>query len=276
MTSTLVAMFNVMPRSRVLLAALLAIGLAAGAAAQQTGLPIQPNGGAAADGACQVAAHLVHPDFAMPHVASALAHKQLDIVVMGTASSSLGGAQGASKAYPARLQVALAKRFPELKVKVNSYAQPRETAAEMERGLANVIAQSKPNLVVWQTGTADAIRGVDPEDFRVALEEGTDTVLSAGIDLIFMNMQYSPRTESMIALGAYADAMRLVAMQHEVVLFDRNAIMKYWNEVGTFDLSAATKKQDVAERVHNCIGEMLADVIVESAKLTAAANKDIH
>jgi hypothetical protein len=146
----------------------------------------------------------------------------------------------------------------------------------MEQSLLNLIGQSQPTLVIWQTGTADAIRGIDPDEFRTALEEGSDAVSAAGIDLMFMNMQYSPRTETMIALGAYADVMRFVALQHQIVLFDRSAIMKYWNEMGTFDLSAATKKADVAERVHNCIGEMLADVIVESAKLTVSDKKDIQ
>jgi hypothetical protein len=266
MNSTLVAMRDAMPFGRVLHAGLLAGLLATG----------MPAGAGEPDGACQVAAHLAHADFAMPHVAAALKQKQLDVVVIGTASSALAGSGGPSKAYPARLEAALAARFPGVAVKVKTYARPRETAEEMQRGLVNLIAQDKPALVIWQTGTADAIRGIDPADFRLALEEGVDAVLSAGIDLMFMNMQYSPRTESMIALGAYADTMRFVALQHEVVLFDRNAIMKYWNEIGTFDLSAATKKQDVAERVHNCIGQMLADVIVESAKLTAPDNKDIH
>ncbi len=46
----------------------------------------------------------------------------------------------------------------------------------------------------------------------------------------------------MIAIDAYADTMRLVALQREVPLFDRFAIMKHWSELGTFDLYAATKE----------------------------------
>ena len=56
-----------------------------------------------------------------------------------------------------------------------------------------------------------------------------------------MNMQYSPRTESMLGVSAYADIMRWVAQQHGALLFDRLAIMRYWNDPGTFDLYAATK-----------------------------------
>ena len=51
-----------------------------------------------------------------------------------------------------------------------------------------------------------------------------------------MNMQYSPRTEAMLAMGAYADAMHMIALQREIDLFDRFSIMRKWNEAGTFDL----------------------------------------
>jgi hypothetical protein len=225
---------------------------------------------------CITAAGAVGPDFAMPHVAAAIAKKQLDVAVIGSASSELAGPGGSNIAYPTRLEAALRKRLPGVAVKVTTYARPRETAEEMEKKLSRIVADAKPALVVWQTGTADAIRGVDPDDFRLALDDGVDTLQEAGADTIFMNMQYSPRTEAMLAVGAYADAMRMIALQREVVLFDRFGIMKKWNEVGTFDLYAATRKTDVAENVHDCLGRLLANVVVEAAKLTNADKKEIR
>ena len=84
--------------------------------------------------------------------------------------------------------------------------------------------------------------------------------------LVFMNMQYSPRTEAMLAVGAYADAMRIVALQREVILFDRFSIMKRWNENGVFDLYGATRKTNIAERVHDCLGRLLANIVVDAAQ----------
>src|SRR4029077_3642046 len=165
---------------------------------------------------CVTAAGAVAPDFAMPRVAAAIAKKHLDIAVIGSASSDLAGPSGANIAYPTRLQVALSKLLPDVAVKVTTYARPRETAEEMEKKLSRIVAETKPALVVWQTGTADAIRGVDPDDFRLALDDGIDTMQAAGADTVFINMQYSPRTEAMLAVGPYADAMRLLALQREV------------------------------------------------------------
>ena len=71
----------------------------------------------------------------------------------------------------------------------------------------------------------------------------------------------------MIALGTYADLMRRVASQQEMPLFDRFSVMKTWADLGIFDFYAKTKKLDTAEHVHDCIGRLLADLVLESVKL---------
>jgi hypothetical protein len=60
--------------------------------------------------------------------------------------------------------------------------------------------------------------------------------------------------------------MRWVALQQEIPLFDRFAVMKIWADLGTFDFNSSTKKLDMAEHVHDCIGRLLADLIVISAE----------
>jgi hypothetical protein len=223
---------------------------------------------------CMAAAGVATPEFAMPRVAAAIAKKRLDIAVIGSASSELAGPSGTNIAYPTRLQAALTNLLPGVAVKVTTYARPRETAEEMQKKLSRIVNEAKPALVVWQTGTADAIRGVDADDFRVALDDGIATLQQAGVDTVLMNMQYSPRTEAMLAMGAYADAMHLIALQREIDLFDRFSIMRKWNEAGTFDLYAATRKTDVAEHVHDCLGRLLANAVLEAAKLTNVDKKE--
>lgn len=225
------------------------------------------------DGACLVARHLVYTETSLSRVAAAIdKQRALAIVVLGTGSSTLPGPTGAQAAYPARLEAALVRRLPGVTVKVTPVIKQRSVAAEMSTpDVARTIMDAKPDLVIWQTGTVDALRGVDPEEFRDALDGGVEMLNEKGTDVILMNMQYSPRTELMIAGAAYADNIRWVALQREVPLFDRFAIMKHWSELGTFDLYMASKNTDTAERVHDCIGQLLAELIIESAKPAVAA-----
>jgi hypothetical protein len=55
-------------------------------------------------------------------------------------------------------------------------------------------------------------------------------------------------------------------LQQEVPLFERFSIMRLWSDLGTFDLYSATKKLDIAERVHDCIGRLLAELVIAAAK----------
>jgi hypothetical protein len=216
---------------------------------------------------CISAAGVSGPDFGLPKVARAIAQKQLNIAVVGSASSELNGPAGTSIAYPNRLSAALTALLPGIAIKVSTFARARETAPKMQLKLGRIVAESKSALVIWQTGTADAILGIDPEEFRAALDEGVDILQAADVDVVFMNMQYSPRTEAMLAVGAYADAMRIVALQREVDLFDRFSIMKRWHEAGVFDLYGATRSTSIAESVHDCLGRLLADLVIAGVKL---------
>jgi len=229
---------------------------------------------AGAGDACGVAEHLVHADAALPRVAGAIGKsKSLTVVVAGTTSSTLPGAGGQALAYPARLEIALQKRLPGVTVKVISVAKPRQTAADMAEGFPKVLKDEKPALVIWQTGTYDAMRGVGAEVFQTTLEAAVEKLQAGGSDVIFMNMQYSPRTDAVISTAAYADAIRWVALEQAVNLFDRQGVMRQWSELGTFDLLAATKSLDTAAKVHDCIGRLLADLVVEAVSM-GADNKD--
>ncbi len=223
---------------------------------------------------CAVPGYLLFGDSALQRFSAAVQKKQpVKIVVVGTGSSVLPGQDGTNMAYPARLEAALKRRLPSVKATVVAYAKPRQTAAEMSKRLEQLSLDEKPTLVIWQTGTFDAMRGVDGDEFRSSIADGVETVQAKGADVILMNMQYSPRTESMLAVSGYADNMRWVAREREVPLFDRQAIMRHWNDTGSIDLYAATKDVSIAKRVHDCVGRALASLIIDAANLEALEGK---
>ena len=129
--------------------------------------------------------------------------RRLTVAVVGTGSSALAGPDGPSSAYPGRLEAVLRQRLPGVAVKVVTLVRSRQTAEDMAKGMAKLMVDERPDLVVWQSGTTDAIRRIEPDDFRAALDEGIEAVQKAGADIILMNMQYSPRTEIMLALDPY-------------------------------------------------------------------------
>jgi len=230
------------------------------------------NGAAAAAAAeeCDVPESLIPAEIDLTRVAKAISDRhRLDISVVGSGSSVLSGPDGPHFAYPAQLEQVLKERLPGNEIKVTVHIQARQPTQDMAAALPNILAEDQPALVIWQAGTVDALRGVEPDEFRTSLDQGLDVIAGASADAIMMNMQFSPRTESMLNVSSYADVMRWVAEQRGVLLFDRLAIMRYWSDAGIFDLYTATSSYAMAHRVHECIGRALATQIISAGHLDA-------
>jgi hypothetical protein len=247
---------------RAFIAALLAASALAGRA-----LAVDPP-------SCAVPGNLLFSDNHLNRVASAAGkQRQIAITVLGTGSSTLAGAEGPSLAYPARLETALNQKLSNIVVRVLSLTKAGQTADGMRRNMKDLSLDEKPNLVIWQTGTVDAIRRVELDEFRAALENGVEALQAGGSDVMLMNMQYSPRTESMIPVGPYVDQMRAVAQQRDIPLFDRFAVMRFWSDEGAFDFYAAGKDNGLAQRVHDCLGRAIGALVIEDGHLQPFANK---
>jgi hypothetical protein len=216
---------------------------------------------------CEVPDYLLTSESALPKVAEAIkAGHSLDILVLGSRSSTINTTNASdASAYPGRLQAILKEKLPSVAVNVSVEIQAKKTAEEVAADMVKVVEGKKPTLVIWQTGTVDAMRSVDPDDFRGAVDEGVVALREAGTDVVLMNPQYSPRTETMISAPPYLDSMRVVAQQHDVPLFDRFAIMRHWNESGDFDLFSTVHGIELAKRVHDCLGRALSQFVINAA-----------
>jgi hypothetical protein len=232
-----------------------------------------PSATPAAPAACEVPDYLLATESQLPKVADAVkSGKVLDILVIGSRSTSIPAHEDAS--YPARLQAILQERLkekqPALQVRVSVEIQSKKTAEEAAPSFVKLMETKKPTLVIWQTGTVDAMRSIDPDEFRSAVTEGIAALQNAGSDVVLMNLQYSPRTETMISVPPYLDNMRVVAQEHDVPLFDRFAIMRQWNDQGQFDLFSPTRGIELAKQVHDCLGRALAQFVIDAAHVGPA------
>lgn len=224
---------------------------------------------AAAPQSCDPPAFLLSSEYQLPKVAEAVkTDHRLDIMVVGSRSATIASVEGAG--FPSRLEAALREKLPGVTVNVNLQLQIKKTAEDVVKEIGSLLEGKKPNLVVWQTGTVDAMRSVDTDDFRSAVDDGVAAMQKNGADVVLMNLQYNPRMDGMIGTSPYIDVMRVVAQQREIPLFDRYGLMHYWNENGSFDLFSSVHGVELAKRVHECLGRALATFVIESAHINPA------
>lgn len=223
------------------------------------------------DERCAVPAELIETSATLPRAALAIKRGRLDVMVLSGAPAQTA-AGGTLHKYPFFLEQALRHRLRDVEIRVFSRAEPRRTVMEIIPGLPRLIDELKPDLVVWQSGTIEALRGIDPDGYGRKLDAGIDMMQSRGADVLLINPQFSPRTDFMIDSTSYTEHMRWVAQTRDVPFFNRFEVMRHWSESGAFDL-AAVGDNGTFEQVHRCIGQLIGEIIVHTAALNRNAGR---
>jgi hypothetical protein len=194
--------------------------------------------------------------------------RRLKIVALGSSSTLGMGASGPEAAYPARLEAALKAHLPFAAIQVVNKGMSRQSARQMLDRLASDVLSERPSLVVWETGTAEAVRGAEVDDFVNALLAGVDKMGEAGIDVLMMDTQYSRSTARIINFQPYVDAIGQVAGMRDLVLFPRYLVMRTWVDEDRFSFAdkspAETRK--IADQFYDCLGRLLARTIAKTLK----------
>jgi hypothetical protein len=233
---------------RLVYAILLFAGSCVGAAAQ-TPAPaaVSPPPGAqatpqtAAPDLCAAPPDIAGPETHFPHVAEAVrAGKSLDVLAIGSATMA-GPRSGTDGSFPYRMAALLRIAFPGVPLHLTLHVARGVTAADMLGSLRTELATHSYQLVLWQTGTVEA-----------------------NGDLVLIDPQYSRFLRANANLDPYLEVMQQAAGLPDVALFHRYDLMKYWVDAGQIDLERAARgqRQVVADALHNCLGQALAQILV--------------
>jgi acyl-CoA thioesterase I len=214
---------------------------------------------------CAVPQHRFDFEPKFPNTLAALDKGEAVIIVVIGGGSTAGRAAGAAdKAWPARLDNALAERFPKARVTVLNKGVARNTARDMVARFDTDVLPHKPNLVIWETGIADAVRGTDLDEFREDLQSGIDTLKAHVPEVMLMDMQFSRRSDLISHFSLYLVLMRGAADINDIGLFPRHEIMRGWSEAGVFDfdVKGQDKQRLLATKLYDCLGKGVADFLM--------------
>lgn len=251
----------------------------------------------AAPDACRAADELAGTAIPMPKVAAVL-HPDavLDILAVGSAtmfgpeaslspgtimSQAFGdGAKlpvpaklftgpASERAFPLQMAKELQRSVPGLNVKMTVRGGRNLLATDMLELLRSELAAHHYDLVLWQTGTVEAVRNVAPGEFGQTLSDGAEAVAAAGANLALVDPQFSRFLQTSSNLEPYQQALQQVAAMPGVMLFRRYDLMHSWANDGQIDLERTPRsdRQKVIETLHACLGKHLARLIIDSARL---------
>jgi acyl-CoA thioesterase I len=209
----------------------------------------------------------------LPKFAKALhGSAAVTIVTIGSSSTAGDGASSQAASYPSRLNDSLSLGFPQQSIKViNQGIGGQEAPDEAARFKTDVFG-ANPSLVIWQVGTNAAWKDYFLDDVEAAIVRGLTRLADSAIDVVLMNIQYAPAVLTDKTKPATDEMLRLIAKAAEkfnVSVFDRYAIMRYWNTVANIPFDQMISNFD-GNMLHqndwsyNCIAQALAAAIEEA------------
>ncbi|HTS14218.1 MAG TPA: SGNH/GDSL hydrolase family protein [Candidatus Sulfotelmatobacter sp.] len=249
---------------------------AALAAAALLLLPPAPTGAAEAL-RCSAPEELTGFRVPLPNTARAIRHgKALVIVAIGSSSTEGFGASDQAHTYPARLAEELRRRWPRLAVTViNKGVGGEMTAQTMARFERDVVAY-RPQLVIWQTGSNQVLRGEDVESYARAIRDGIGRLKAARMDVVLMDPQFAPRMVARPMHRAVVDSIEQAANDMKVAVFRRFAVMRHWVSSGQYRVEDVISRDGLHmnDASYGCIARLLADSLATAAHATPLPDEE--
>jgi lysophospholipase L1-like esterase len=251
------AMVKVRVRRRALLGALLAVAVTCQlpAVAAPAAAPVEP----------------------LPRVARVLAAETpLKIVAFGSSSTEGVGATSRSATYPSRLAEELSARLPQT-VTVLNRGVGGEDSDDMTRRLPSVLAE-QPDLVIWQTGSNDTLRGVPMDRFMAQTRAGVTAIRAAGADVMLMEPQLCARLSQVPEAEHFRDALRDIGAEMGVPVIRRYDLMHRWLAEGLVTRAALLSPDGLhmADAGYALLAKAVAQQILTEAAPSASASAELR
>jgi lysophospholipase L1-like esterase len=196
----------------------------------------------------------------LPHTAARLAEgKNLTIVALGSSSTYGTGATKPERAYPNRLAALLRAHFPEAEIRVLNRGVGGELGTGMAQRIAQDVLPEKPDLVIWQVGTNEVLRDIEPDQSMKAVRTGIAQLKGAGADVVLMDIQYAPAVLLHARYREMERALWATAHATGVPLFRRFALMRDWAEHGNMKMSVMVgpDRLHMTDTSYDCLARQL-------------------
>jgi len=235
------------------------------ALALTTVLPFSGSAQADDSKTCAVPANLLRSPHSLPHVGAKLRlGEPIKIVALGSSSTEGVGASSALASYPSQFHAELQRLWPKNRITVLNKGVSGEQAQQMISRFERDVLAEKPDLLIWQTGTNSALHHGDIERFVADVDWGLDRAREAGIDVLLMTPQFSPRFEKVRNKTAYLHNLATIGAVNGTPVLRRYEMMKHWLDNGQMTAQEMIDPDGLhlTDASYHCLGLVTARMVV--------------
>ncbi|MBX9829671.1 MAG: SGNH/GDSL hydrolase family protein [Xanthobacteraceae bacterium] len=223
---------------------------------------------AAPKAGCTAPSELTRLDYTFKRVSQKVAAGQpVKIVAIGSSSTAGAGASSPALTYPARLEAELRELMPRVSITVVNRGVNGEEARDMLARFERDVFAENPDMVIWQVGSNSVLRDRPLTDAPVPLNQGLALLREHGVDVVLMNPQYAPKVFTRHDVEGMVHLIALTAKEKSINLFQRFAVMRYWQLTEGLPFSAFLSSDELHlnDWSYGCIARLLAGAIHETA-----------
>jgi acyl-CoA thioesterase-1 len=213
---------------------------------------------------CTAPSELTRLDYTLKRVSQKVSAGQpIKIVAIGSSSTAGAGASSPAMSYPSRLQVELEALLPRVPITVVNRGVNGEESHDMLARFERDVLAEHPDLVVWQVGSNAVLRDRPLSEAPAPLNEGLKLLREQGADVLLMNPQYTPKVFTKHDVEGMVHLIAMTAKEKSIDLFQRYAVMRYWQLTEGIQFSAFTSPDDLHmnDWGYGCLAKLLAGSI---------------
>jgi acyl-CoA thioesterase I len=185
------------------------------------------------------------------------------VLAIGSSSTAGVGASKPTATYVAKLETSLEATLSGLDFNVIGRGLSGEVAEGQSSRMKREVEENRPDLVVWQVGTNDAIRHVDLDSFRNCLRRTLAWLREQKVDVVLVDPQYGDALTSDGYYEQVVTAISEVARESRVLLVDRFEAMKEISRERGDTFYLSSDNLHLNDTGHRCMAEQMARAIVD-------------
>jgi len=177
---------------------------------------------------CDVPAVDIAAPAPLPNLAELLkSRKVVKILAIGS-SSTLGiGATSGIQSYPAQLSLILEAALKGVDVEILNRGVAGEIAESTAERIRSEVALSKPDLVLWQLGTNDALAHVPLDELEETVKSTVEWLRENKVDVVLVGLQYTSRFAKDQNYFAVRDLLQKIAADENILYIRRYDAMQF-------------------------------------------------
>ena len=235
-------------------------------------VPVPPAGGAGTTAtaappplspSCEAPATDIAATAPLPNVAKAISeHKTLEILAVGSAAMETIGSGNGVKSYPVQIEDLLKAALNGVDVDIINRGTGGEVAQTSSDRIHSEVGLTKPDLVLWQLGTNDALARVDPEQFTDIVKSTVEWLKQQDIDVVLVGLQYTSRFSRDESYFAIKRALDRIAKDEGILYIKRYDAMKFIAQTRAKVHLMTSDNYHLSELGTQCMAEHVAHAMV--------------